>query len=293
MKIIKLIIVLLFPLSLVAQIDYKECLVIQTNTQDTTIRHTSLIQRYDGNGNLKYEKYQDYKTDFQNGRMDGEYHYQYRDNLLIENKFVEKSRLDDEFDTTKTIFIYTDGLLTKEKTYKYTSRLKGAFRGCEPKYPQDYLPKSWLLIGDKNFYYNENRKLIEEFAPDTFNTSQNRYIYKYDEFGKLIKKLSLEGERLIWTESYVYKNNLEIMTRVWEHKGKVEVWTNPLLVRFDRYLDDKGNLMREECYYDKLEKNNVFHSLNSYEYDENNKLKKHVSLGEDMKAQIVHEYIYR
>lgn len=46
---------LLFPISLFAQNNYKECQVIQTSTKDTTKKHISLIQKYDENGNLIYE----------------------------------------------------------------------------------------------------------------------------------------------------------------------------------------------------------------------------------------------
>lgn len=293
MKIRNLIIGLLFSFGLFAQINFHELRIIQINAQNTTKKHTSLIQRFDNNRNLIYEKYQGYKTDYQNGRVNGEYFYRYTDDRLIEKLFVEKSRIDEGFDTTKTVISYEMGEMIEEKTYKFTSRVSPNYKGCQPRYPEDFLPKQWYLIGEKKFFYDKNGMLIEEYAPEKFYTSQNRYKYDYDSEERLINRYSYDDDRLIWTENHEYNPKRETMRRIWEHEGKVEKWTNPLYWRFEKYYDDNGNLIREECFYDKLEDENVFHSLDKYEYDETNRLIRFVSFGKEKEPQIIHEYEYK
>ncbi len=293
MKITNLILGLLFSLALFGQTDYKECWIIQINAQDTSIKNISLIQKFDHHGNLIYEKCQGYYTDYNKGRSDGEYFYRYTDNKLIEKLFVEKSRIDNGFDTTKTTLIYEKEKLVEEKTEKFISRVNQKFEGCEPRFPENFLPKKWYLIGENKYFYDDNGMLIEEYAPEIFYSSQNRYKYEYDIDKRLINKFSYNDNTLIWTENYEYKPKRETMTRTWELDGNYENWTNPLHWRFEKYFDDIGNLIKMEIFYDELKNKNVFHSFMQYDYDEFNKIKKYVSFGEDQKPQIIHKYNYK
>lgn len=284
---------LLLGTSLTAQPGHKECHVIQTNAQDTTKKHVSLVKKFDEAGRVVYERYSWYNTDYQNGKQNGAYHYEYFGDHLTEKMYVEKSRMDQNWDTTRWVYIYENNRIKKEITYKFEARIKKDFKGCEPKYPDDFSSKQWYLVKDKDFYYNTNGQLIEEYAPTVSIFAQNRYTYEYDPEGRLLYERSYSNDNLIWTEQYRYEPNKTTMTRLWEHEGKEEKWTNPLFWTFVRTYDDRGNLIREECSFDKLEEKNVFHSATSYAYDASGRLLKVVSYGKDYKAQIVHEYVYK
>jgi YD repeat-containing protein len=84
-------------------------------------------------------------------------------------------------------------------------------------------------------------------------SAQNRYKYEYNPEGRLLNVRSYSNNKLLWTEQYRYEPNKTTVTRRWEHEGKVEVWTNALFWTFILTYDDRGNLISEECSYDKLE----------------------------------------
>lgn len=212
---------------------------------------------------------------------------------MIEKVYTGRFKSGGEFDTIKTIFMYENGLLAKENIYRYSSKIKPDFQGCSPIYPKDYLPKKWRSIGEIYYFYDKKQHLIEKYAPDVGYPSNRRNKYEYDENGRLIKELLFKADNLIWTKTYQYEPNKEIMKRVWEHEGEVEEWTNPLYWKFEKQFDDKGNLIREECHFDKLNKKNVFYHLKIYQYDEMNRIIKYESFGEDMNREIIHRFIYK
>ena len=212
---------------------------------------------------------------------------------MVERKRPDKSHFRDGFDTTKAVLYYENDLLVREESFHYYARSKPGLIGCVRKYPEDFLPAQWYPNCPKYYFYDEKQRLIEEITPDKENPIQNRYLYEYDEEGRLKKKQSLANERLNWTETYTYLAGHITMTREWYSEEKMESWSPPRSWRFERFLDENGNLIREEIYYNKLERENVFCGFDTYEYDKQGRLVKFMGYGKEKDLQIKHEYLYK
>jgi len=191
---------------------------------------------------------------------------------------------------TKTTYYYDDQKrLTRTVSFDFEKRLRkdvdkgfGRAGGCIITEKDYEKYKSWEIFSVWNYKYDQSGKLVEKFAP-IFNSTQNRYTYKYDEKGRLIEERSLENERLIWVESYVYYDLGHEFTRTWfengqrrkDYDGKYHP-IDTFRYKIDKFGNETDELVIEEGgrqvsrhkkYYD--EKNRI---IRNEIYDENDKL---------------------
>jgi len=215
-------------------------------------------------------------------------------------KSVEYYRIDEQGQKqtlTKTLYYYNKkDQLTQLVAFDFERRIKkdvdkglGRPGGCiivEDDYEKQ---KSWGLASVWNYKYDDQGRLIEKVAP-VLNSTQDHYLYSYDGMGRINEERSLEGNRLIWIESYTYGNHEYQFTRTWFEKdgSRGKEW-NGLLTPVDtfRFKTDKFNNVTEELVIEEggrqVNKDNKF-------YDNKNRLIKHEIYND--RAKLIGYYTY-
>jgi|GEM_PF-3789644 hypothetical protein len=298
----RLMTVCLVAISLISygQKGYKTMLVHQINVEDSTKNHISLIEKYDSNGILLYQKYEGYMEDGTYGKQDREYFYRYENGRLAEKYYLTNCFIDEGVDTTRILFLYDNNKLVKEVKSCNLLRTRSDYKGDLPEYPADYAPREWVEMSIKTINYDSRGFKKEEYTHGNFSSDQNRSTYYYDDSGKLIWEKSFADSALIWTENHEYGAKKNIMTRIWElekddlENGEIASWANPLVWKFVYDLDESGKVIKETAYYiDNKTQKEVYNSSKSYMYDNDGKLIVYTGFGEDYKPKIIHKFEYR
>ncbi|OQP66460.1 hypothetical protein A3860_13290 [Niastella vici] len=266
---------------------YNTCTTNYFYAKDTTKGTLSRLVYYDKDGREKSTAYQFYESRIpatslcmydKDGRKTEEYY-----------RIDEKGRLSS---FTKTIFEYNEsGKLARTIAFDFMRRMKegivrglGTSGGCIVS-DEDYEPKrSWALNTVWNYVYDKEGNLIEKFRSFPRDMYQDRYLYKYDNRGRLIEERSFSQGHLYYVESYQYYDGGYEYTRVlYDEDGtRAKQWNDSLetidtfryaVDRFNNQLEEKiieegGRLVsRDRNYYDK--KNRI---IRKEIYDEDGKL---------------------
>lgn len=275
----------------VSQNVHKSCYAIQRLHSDTTQSDTTLIQLYDENYNLIYEKKNNHRTGLRTV-INSDCIYKYSDQNLRENLCLRKSIYEeDSFDTVRIKYLYKNNLLVKKLTQVFEIRPKESLK-YDLEFPEDYNPKQWYLTNSWIFSYNNKGELVGKYDSVSYLSSQNKYLYEYYDSGELYKEYSYDNDRLIWTEIYSYSKNKITMDRIWESKKEIRKWSNPKQWKFISFLDDTGNVILKECYLIKQETTDEFYSSEKFEYDQNGRLLNHIIYDKERSPAVYTNYYY-
>jgi len=221
------------------------------------------------------EVYKNYMTSEYDGYGDGEYQYFYnKDKKLIIKYYIESP----SGDSTKYIFKYFSNRDCEVTVYDFRKRLKSNMPHGDEIGPEDFNEyRTWFYKCKWINSFDENNKLIKhyEIKKNPSRTSQNLYIYKYQDNKLIVAKSFLNDSVLYWSEKYEYshieikmihnnvpdKDNSWILPYYYE-KTKLDNHGNDTLIeKYDdkknmmrRYLkkyDSKNRLIRLECFNEK------------------------------------------
>lgn len=124
-----------------------------------------------------------------------------------------------------------------------------------------YAPKN--SIRDKTKYlYNDKNQIFEENKYDSSGNLESTYKYNYDEIGNKTEKISIQHNKIVSTEKYIYDN-----------KGKLQEMQYVLLdgsiTLSEKYKYDINGLLIEKieycygCGYDESEVSSVINRYNN------------------------------
>lgn len=237
---------LLFTSATLCQVksDFK---VYQFFGNDSINGHISKIVKYNNKGQLVFEKLTNYKTSKYNGFSDVTETHFYIDTLLTKTlRAYPRGIL---YDSTRTEFIYNRQKQLIGKTYfDFKKRLKKdlEFGDCLID-TTDFHPKpTWEIYSKIKLKYNKQGQKIEYYAPEYHWDSQNRYLYQYDNIGRLIKETSLDNDEIFWDKYFFYvKNGFDY----YYNRDSKKIINNksdcPYYYSFREYKDDNGNIILE------------------------------------------------
>ena len=162
-------------------------------------------------------------------------------------------------------------------TFEFTRRMKkgivrglGSPGGCIVRRSDFEKKKTWALKYVWNKIYNKEGRLADHARSYPERGYQGRYLYKYDDRGKLIEERSLTEGHIYYIDTYKYEDsafehtlsvyerdgtitkNSKGITRFTLHRCKVDRFNN--LIE-DRVTNEDGPAYRERYYYD--EKNRI------------------------------------
>lgn len=269
--------------------DYK---VYQFFGNDSLNGHICKTVKFNQNGQKMFEELVDYKSSKVDGTSDYMENYFYKDTLLI--KAEETSR------TTKyrkiTNYKYNNSNQLTSKEFKsYDIRLKKnlkkgiAYGDCiidEKDYDKN---ASWKIDSQIFYKYNSKNQLIEYYAPKYHWDDQNRYLYEYDENGKIAKETSLNHEEVIWEKYFVNLENGYDYIMNWENEFKISTrkdWPYHYEVRF--YKDNNNNIIRQTI----TDKDGKIEYEIKKQFNVNNQITKEERFNENGEIEITHKYIY-
>ncbi len=291
MCLIRVFLILVFPLNVISQCTFSERHVLQKEGIEEEER-ICLIEQFNSHGNLLFQKLIGYKYGDQEHGIHESKYYVYKDSLLKEIITVASPKRYRGIDTMRVVKSYEEGRLDNEKTYVYKSKLSETFKGEYPTFPDDYSSGEWALYEDKDFYYDKNNNLIEEYALAKSSISHNRSTYEYDDEGRLSIKMAYDDSRLLWTRYYEYEPNKEIIVCEWEITGAKESSEYSFIQAETRYLNDAGRIVRKEYRNEGDGRTTIKNVTYTYEYDTANRIKRMTvnNSGED--PHLIHDYVY-
>jgi len=239
-----------------------------------------------------FEELIDFKSSRINGTSDYIENNFYSDTLLIKTEETFKNS------KNKRTINYTynsKNQLIKKEFKSYEIRLKenlkkGISYGNCIIDENDYQKKAtWKIDSEIYFTYNSKNQLIEYYAPKYHWDSQNRYLYEYDENGKVSKETSLDHDEIIWEKYFVNLVNGHDYLMNWESEFKISSrkdWPYHYEVRF--YKDNNNNIIKET----KTDKNgNLEYEIKKY-YNSQNQIIKEERFDDKGSLEITHKYTY-
>lgn len=285
------IIFILTSLFSIAQ-EKKDFKIYQFEKSDSINGHISKIVKYDTNGLKTYEELIDYKVSKLSGFSDYKDNYYYNDTLLIKTV----TTYNNSENKAETNFKYnSNNQLIKETFSSYERRLKKdlkkgfAYGDCNIE-EEDYEKNpNWEIETEKYFKYNSKGQLTETYAPEKSESSQNRYLYRYNYDGQIEKITSLENDEVIWEE---FRENFEN-----GNYDYIRLWANDFTfknvcrsVGAKRYKYDKNNNLIEKSKPDETGIRGIVKTR--FYYDDNDILIKQERYNTEDELEITHIYIY-
>jgi len=179
--------------------------IFQIEKTDSLNGHISKIVKYNENGQIEYEKLIDFISNQGWARSDEEIMYFYKDSLLVKTL---KKHFSVFQDSSRIEFFYNDKhQLVKRLNYlKYRPLKKDTLSGCIV-FNEDFETISiWELTNSELFKYNKDGLQIERYIPENAEY-QNRFLFEYDNNGKIIKESNLRENELIEVIVYEYVEN--------------------------------------------------------------------------------------
>lgn len=272
--------------------------VFQFMGKDSLNGHISKIVKFNELGKKIYEKLIDFKSSKVDGIVDYEAKYFYKDTLLIKEEHSYN-----ELGTKKseTTFKYNvNNLLVFEEDKTFERRLKKNIKkGIE--YGDCTLEKSdyeknptWEISAQIYYKYNSKNQLIEKTAPKYYWDNQNRYLYEYDQNGKLIREISLHNDEELYDEHFEHFDNCYDYFLKWhddESLKNLKIVSRkdwPYFYKVCDYKDEKGNLIKHT---ETDKEGNIEFEIKNY-YNSKNELIKEERYNEKGELEITHNYIY-
>lgn len=242
--------------------------VFQFQDKDSTKGHFSKSVKFNENGQIIFEKLNDY---FDNGifrTSDEEINYYYRDKLLIQilAKFLNSYHQD----SSRTEYFYNEkNLLMKKINFlKVRLRKNDGYEGCLVDSSSFEKEPKWILDYTEIYKYDKKDRLIEKYIPEHFK-GQNRFEYEYDTLNRIIKETSYNEQNLVQEKKYEYKidgYNLvskggwtgnEQFSFIKNENGKIlqelKKWEGVQQYRIEKKYDIKNRIIIEKFYNEKDE----------------------------------------
>ena len=244
------------------------------------------------------EKYRGFKTDDWNSTSDVNIIKIYNNKLLAKTfrHYPQSTNSINGIccDSSRAEFHYNEkNQLIKRVSLDYKYKLKQELE-FNKKINSDDIERKWLLSSETFFSYDSLGRKIEYNAPQKHWSSQNRFIWSYDEKDRVLEEQSFDKDRLIWTKKYNYKDDSYKYVLTWyDYEG------NP------KHLKEKpGEYSPQKIYEFKLNKvgqeievlfttdKGIFVNKKITEYDDQNRISKTIMYSEPNEPNMTHIYIY-
>ena len=268
---------------------YDQCSTFTHFAKDLSHPVLTRIVGYDEKGREKEVVYKNHYDSY----VDATEVNVYGDNGKIKESYYRLDEKSYDGELRKMYFYYDkNDSLVKTVSFDFKKRIradvdKGLGRpgGCIVT-PEDYeKTKSWALANIWEHTYDEKGRkaaMREVLA----NGSQSSYQYKYDNEGRLLEEVKMDGGQLTCVENYIYGKNSRTFIRTWgerfsdhtvdtfkfsldKHGNDIEEWIveqgGRKFNREKRFYDTDNRLTRRESYLDK----DTLHSAYVYTYHKN------------------------
>lgn len=269
--------------------DYK---VFQFSGNDSLNGHICKVVKFNEKGLKIFEELIDFKSSRIDGISDYVENIFYKDTLLIK---TEETFRNSKNKRIVNYFYNIKNQLIKKEFKSFEFRLKenikkGINYGDCIIDENDYQKKAtWKIDSEIFFKYNSKNLLIEYYAPKYHWDSQNRYLYEYDENGKLSKETSLNHKEIIWEKYFVNLENGYDFFINWENEFIINSrkdWPYHYEIRL--YRDNNNNIIKET----ETDKNgNLEFEIRKY-YNSHNQIIKEERYDGKGNLEITHKYIY-
>lgn len=251
---------------------FKDCKFYQFTESDSLDRYLAKSQKIDSKGQIVGQNTTNFRTGIHSRKGNGKVAYIYGNaGLKQEQYFYENSdRIDRGVIIHRSYHYNEHNNLIRMDMYDYRRRLKPSEVGYHIILEEDFEKEpTWKKTGEMFYYYDDNNRLVEKYAPKIFTSSQNRYTYKYDQDGRLIEKSSYEHDRLIWIENYTYSNDGYLHDRIWYKEGNPDSERPTYIYKFKE--DKKGNLIEKQ-----IIRNDSLTNRTLFFYDHNGEVEREV-----------------
>ncbi len=276
--------------------DYK---VLQYQGNDSLNTKIVKVVNFNSDSLIIYEEYRSYKSTPANGTTDVDETNFYNDTLLVKTlKYYPNIPNGICCDSSKMEFFYNDkNLLEKRIAYDYKRVLKKGLPFKDNLTSDDFeKERQWKLSSETFYSYDSLGRKTEYDAPEKHWSSQNRFVWTYDNQNRIKQEKSFNDERLIWTKDYEYQDNSYKYTLTWydyegnpEHlKDKSKSWEYTPQKTYAYKLNKTGQETEELVTTETGE----FISKLTTEYDNQNRIAKTTKYLEKDKPIMTHIYVY-
>lgn len=270
----------------------KDFKIYQFFGNDSLNGHICKIVKFNQIGLKIYEELIDYKSSKVVGTSDYVENYLYKDTLLISSEETNRNSKDKR--TVNYTYNSSNYLISKEfKSYKIRLKKnikKGIAYGDCIIDEKDYEKNATWEIDSQIFYkYNSKNQLIEYYAPKYHWDNQNRYLYEYDENGKLAKETSLNHNEIIWEKYIVNQENGYDFIMNWENEYKISSrtdWPHHYEIRY--FKDTNNNIIKQT---ETGKNGKIEYEIKKF-YNKENQITKEERYNENSELEITHKYIY-
>jgi len=274
--------------------DFKSCIVYQFAGKDSSKKHISLTQTFNGWGQVISETYSNYKRSSAEGNSDGIYHYYYNDTLLIQQLFIAFNK-----DTTKVLYWYNDRKQrVKEEHFSCEKRLRkdvkkgfGQAGGCVV-FGEDFEKnRTWMKTKEVTFSYDDKGRRIKRDDEQDYTC-----FWQYDKLNRIIQEKGYHYyNKLAYVEDYQYFNGgYRYSTIYYDQHEKPEVpkysdiELSPIYT-YTFYLNKKGRITSEEITTEK----NAKISSEITQYNNKGRIAKTIYLDAKGQPEITHIFEYK
>jgi YD repeat-containing protein len=269
--------------------DLKKCTVYQFAGTDSSKKHISLVQTFNGRGQIISEAYSIYKKSSAEGIENGTYYYYYNDTLLSMRVWISYRN-----DTSKMICYYnSQNQLTKEEYFRCERRLKKEVQesNIDVMFDRDFEKnRTWMKVNEASFTYDEKGRIIKKTDEHDYTRS-----WQYDSLNRITQEKGYMYNKLAFVKGYHYFNGGYKYSTVYydenekpraaNHRGSkvYATYTRTFLT------DEKGRIINEEI---KDEKGMLMNSEVT-EYDEKGRIVKTVFFDSKRVPEITHIFHYK
>ena len=247
------------------QLSYR---IYQFKKNDSLNGHISKIVSYNSDGLIAFEKQDDFISIKGWPTSDIETTHYYKDSLRVKTLKKYYDRL--SIDSMRIEYIYNEKqqLIKRLNFEKYRPFKKDRTTSCLASEDDFEAEAIWKLSHTELFKYNEAGLKIERYIPEQ-KKFQNRFLFEYDNDGRIIKKSFLSEAELIEVVSYKYVDNGHTLI---SNSGRVgnddyrfkkdekgnsieeqKKWDGKQIYRIERVYDDHDRVLVERGYNDKDE----------------------------------------
>lgn len=276
--------------------DYK---VLQYQGNDSLNTKVVKTVKFSADSLIIYEEYRGYKSTPANSTTDVNITHFYNDSLLVKTlKYYPNIPNGICCDSSKMEFLYNNkNLLEKRIAYDYQRVLKKGTTFKDNLTSDDFeKERQWKLSSETFYSYDSLGRKIEYNAPEKHWSSQNRFVWTYDNQNRIKEEKSFDQERLIWTKYYEYQENSYKYIMTWydyegnpKHlKDKSKSWEYTSQKICEYRLNDIGQELEELVTTETGE----FVSKLTTEYDQKNRIAKTTKYLEQDKPIMTHIYEY-
>lgn len=270
-------ILLFYGITCFGQVGGHICEVYQYEDNNRSDKTIALTQTYNSAGKIVSEVYKGHRQDIHVGSIDATYTYLYNDTFLI-----KRICADYHGDSTKTLYKYNSkGQL--ESWEHYTDNERHDWNTDKPKH--------WEKTSVVFFSYDEDGRKTVYDATGLHYSSWNKYIWTYDNIGRLQSHKAYNTNELIWSHDYTYFDGGYSYTTIWyDEDGKPKnLDADRTVYTFIFLTDANGRVVKETI---KNEKGDVINSSTTT-YNQTGKIEKKVFFDNKNKPRLTHLYVYQ